>query len=208
MKKIIAILPVLALFIAGSASAHVTVKPSEAGVGSFQTFSISVPSEKDMPTTGIRLVVPEGLEHVSPTVKPGWNIRLVQEGEGDHGNVVKEVIWTGGSIPANFRDDFTFSAKVPGQESTLLWKAYQTYRDGTVVAWELAPNQEQPKNTDGSSDFSQFGPASQTKVIDDLSDPAPTVQQTEQSKKYDDSLFLSMIAVAVSVVAVFLAKRR
>jgi uncharacterized protein YcnI len=203
MKKMLAFLPLLALLVATTASAHVTVKPGEVGVGSFQTFTVSVPSEKDLPTTSVRLVVPEGMEHVSPTVKPGWNIKLVSEGEGDHGNVVKEVVWSGGSIPAQYRDDFTFSAKVPGTAQSVVWKAYQTYRDGSVVAWELGPNDMQPKKADGTSDFSAKGPASVTKVIDDLS-AKPAVAP----KKYDDSLFLAMIAVVISVYAVYRARRK
>lgn len=214
--KQITLLAVAFMLIAGVASAHVTVKPSEVGVGSFQTFSISVPTERDMPTTGLRIVIPEGLEHVSPTVKPGWTIRMVEEegeeataGEHEEG-VVKEIIWSGGSIPAHFRDDFTFSAKVPAQTTTLLWKAYQTYRDGSIVSWELAPNQEQPKNQDGSSDYSKFGPASQTKIIDDLSntDKTKTPQQTGKYSKNSDALFVSMLAVVLSVLAIYFAKRK
>jgi uncharacterized protein YcnI len=217
MKKIAAILPVLALFVASLASAHVSVKPAQVGVGAFQTFTVSVPTEQDVPTVGLRLVVPEGLEHVSPTVKPGWNIQLVHgeaapstEPGHEAEEVVKEIVWTGGSIPAHFRDEFTFSAKVPAAETSLSWKAYQTYRGGAVVAWELGPNETQPKKADGSSDFSSKGPASVTKVVNDLQ-PAQNQQQQEQESgkaKNTDSLVVSMIAVVLSVLAVYLAKRR
>ena len=62
---------------ATEASAHVGVKPSEVGVGSFQTFTVGVPNERDVPTTQVRLVLPEGLEHITPNVKQGWTIEVV-----------------------------------------------------------------------------------------------------------------------------------
>lgn len=158
--------------------AHVSVKPNQVGVGSFQTFSVGVPVEKDVATTQVRVVIPEGLEHVTPNVKPGWTIETVKQttamgnrgmGMGMHADdTVTEIIWRGGRIPAGQRDDFFFSAKVPATPTSLAWKAYQTYTDGTVVAWELGSNEPQPTGPDGAPDFSTVGPASMTKVIDDL----------------------------------------
>ena len=220
IRKVAAILPVLALIVAGTASAHVTVRPDSVGVGKFQTFNISVPTEQDQPTVGLRLVVPGGLEHVSPTVKPGWSARLVEEeaeGEGtesgEHSDemVVKEIVWSGGSIPAHFRDDFTFSARVPANETVLVWKAYQTYKDGSVVAWELTPDQAQPKNEAGESDFSEFGPASQTKVVDDLKQqatPDETKNADKATTKSTDALTVSMVAVVISVLALYFSRKR
>jgi uncharacterized protein YcnI len=205
--------------VAGVASAHVTVSPNQVGVAKFQTFSISVPNEQSQPTVAVRLVLPEGLEHVSPTVKPGWTVALVHgEAAGstepghEAGEVVKEIVWTGGSIPAEFRDDFTFSARVPATATTLSWKAYQTYRSGNTVAWELLPGQEQPKKADGTSDYSQFGPASQTKVVDDLS-AAPTNTNnnsaTAETKKSDKKAYvLSILALALSLLSLAMSSMR
>jgi uncharacterized protein YcnI len=61
------------------AFAHVVVRPAQVGVGAFQTFTVGVPNEKDKATVAVRLVLPEGLGHVSPNVKPGWTIELVHE---------------------------------------------------------------------------------------------------------------------------------
>lgn len=218
MKKIASILGIFALFVAVTASAHVSVKPAEVGVAAFQTFTISVPTEQDTPTISLRLVLPEGLEHVSPTVKPGWNIQLIHSSEmadstepgHEAEEVVKEIVWTGGSIPAHFRDEFTFSARVPSSETTLIWKAYQTYRSGAAVAWELGPNEQQPKKADGSSDYSSKGPASITKVINDLQ-PNQNEQEQEEAPvkyRYTDSLVVSMLAVVLSVLAIYMAKRK
>lgn len=205
MKKAAAILPLLAFFVATYASAHVSVKPAQVGVGAFQTFTVSVPSEKPIATTKVRLVLPEGLHHVSPTVKPGWNISLVKIGED-----VKEIVWANGNIPAEFRDEFTFSVQVPSEATEITWKAYQTYRDGSVVAWAIGTGEQQPKNADGTNDYSSSGPASVTKVVNDLT-PAQPAQAATPSKTgkstTSDALLVSMLAVVLSVFAIYKARR-
>lgn len=164
MKKAFALAAAAAVFFAGAgaASAHVIVKPASAGVGSYQTFDMGVPVEKDVPTVGVRLLVPAGVESVTPNAKPGWTITVTKDGTGE-GAQATEIDWTGGSIPAGERDDFLFSAKVPAQAATLQWKAYQTYRNGSVVAWDRPPAAEA-----GGTDA---GPYSTTQVVDDLSAP-------------------------------------
>jgi uncharacterized protein YcnI len=185
------------------------VKPAQVGVGAYQTYVVSVPTEKDIPTVSVRLLVPAGLEHVSPTVKPGWTVKLVHgepiaaEEPGEEAEAaVTEIIWTG-SIPAEFRDEFTFSAKAPTTETNITWKAYQTYRDGSVVNWDLAPGEEEKENADGS----ESGPASITKIVNDLQ-PAPQQPQMPSKTKNTDALVVSMVAVVLSVLAIYMARRR
>lgn len=217
MKKSLKFFALFAIVFLSSASyawAHATVKPSEVGVGSFQTFSIGVPNEKQIATTQVRLVVPESLEHVMPSVKPGWKIQIKEKahdesmeheaGESTHGSA-SEVTWSGGSIPVGQRDDFTFSAKAPVVVGDLVWKIYQTYADGTVVAWDLAPGEPQPQK-DGKSDFSTKGPASVTKVLDDVSkkseDKQVVMPKPEKDRLAPTALALSCIAVIASAVAI------
>jgi uncharacterized protein YcnI len=199
----------LLLISASSALAHVVVKPAEVGVGSFQTFTVGVPVEKEIPTVGLRLVIPGGLNHVSPNVKPGWKIETKKEANeaeeeaGHSEEKVTEITWSGGVIPHGQRDDFYFSAQVPAETTTLSWKAYQTYQDGSVVSWELGPNDEQPKDEEGNPDYSKSGPASETRVVDDLSQEAKT-----SSDSQDDLVLganLTELAAYAALVIAFLA---
>lgn len=220
MRKKIFAVGVLALLVVlvvpRTSYAHVTVSPKEVGVGKFQTFNLSVPVEKEVATVGLRLVMPSGLEHVSPTVKPGWNIEIkhgdaqAMEAAGQHAGhgAVTEIIWKGGSIPQGQRDDFSFSAKVPSEQVTLSWKAYQTYADGSVVAWELGPNDSQPQK-DGKPDFSSKGPASETKIIDDLTESSydnlgdlhQTLVTTQAARRNSQlALVISVVALVASIV--------
>ncbi len=191
--------------------AHVVVKPNTVGVAAFQTFTVGVPNEKATPTTQVRLVIPEGLHHVSPNVKPGWKIEIKKTtAEGSSEERVSEIIWSGGSIPVGQRDDFAFSAQAPAQEGSIQWKAYQTYGDGVTVAWD-ASKESQPKNADGSPDFSTVGPYSETTVKNDLAaaanpghpnaqEPA-MVQTAESAPKSNRAETFSIIALVLATVS-------
>jgi uncharacterized protein YcnI len=174
-----------------AASAHVTVTPAEVPISSFQTFTVSVPNEKTVGTIALRLEVPAGLERVTPTVKPGWTISTKKDANG----VVTEISWTGGRIPAERRDEFTFSAKVPAEESKIAWKAHQSYADGTIVAWTMDPNMAH------EDDFSTSGPYSVTKVINDLGS-APGYSNLRASE------LASFVLAAVALVVAGLALAR
>ena len=207
MKKYIlgSFLTVFALLLSVSTVfAHVSVKPAQVGVGAFQTFTVGVPNEKGVAATKVRLVIPEGLEHVSPNVKSGWKVDMVHEesvsmaedAAGHDEHVVKEIIWTG-NIPSGFREDFYFSAKVPADTTTVVWKAYQTYADGSVVSWELTPEMEQPKDEKGNPDYSKFGPASTTKVVNDLTQTEPVGNKTKEG----GSNSMATVALVLSIVS-------
>lgn len=167
------------LFVVTTASAHVTVKPNEVGVAAYQTFTVGVPVEKDIPTVSVKILLPEGLESVTPYVKNGWKISAT----------TTEIIWSGGTIPAGQRDDFQFSAKTPAKEGHLIWKAYQTYSDGTVVAWDNAP-----KGSHDDMGDDVLNPYSETHVVDDLN--------------HKGGISLSIVALVLSVLALGLSLRK
>lgn len=201
IKKIITITlsAVFALFFSVSpAFAHVSVKPGEAGVGERVNFAVSVPTEETDPTVEVRLVLPEGLQSVRPNAKPGWKIELKKIGDGEEATVT-EIIWSGGTIPAEQRDEFVFNAQVPAKETNLIWKAYQKYGDGDIVAWENDPKvvQEYTKNNppkDGEDDHSAPRPYSETKVINDL-------KETGDIKKDSNYSFSEDLLIGYGVVA-------
>lgn len=179
--------PALILATPGLAFAHVVVTPNKALTGAYQTFSASVPNEKDIPVTGLRLVIPDTVGSVTPTVKPGWQIETKKSGDN-----VTEITWTGGTIPVERRDDFTFSAHLPSKAGELDWKAYQTYQDGSVVSWDQKP-------VDGQDDDSgDKGPYSITVV----SDTPDTTTETKDDSSNVVPYVISIAALALSAFAV------
>lgn len=166
--------------------AHITITPDEVGIGTSQIFTLSVPNEKDIPTTGVKLLIPKNVKHVTPTVKNGWQITTTSTG-----NTITAIEWAGGSIPANQRDEFSFSARTPDTTATLLWKTYQTYENGTVVSWDKQPA------TKSHNEKENTGPYATTLIIDDLHQPAP--------KSTSDETALPNLPLVLSVLAIILA---
>lgn len=211
MRKLLALTLVSSLFfgMTGLASAHVAVRPAEVVTAGFQTFTVGAPNEKELSFNTIKLLIPSGLEHVSVTNKSGWNIEIEKSGEGEEA-VVKSVTWKGGTVTSGFREEFTFSAKVPEKSGELQWKAYQTYENGETVAWDVS-DKDQPKKQDGSPDFSKSGPFSITKVVEKM----PATLQLEKIEQASanakdtatNALYASVVAIGLGLISVLLATR-
>lgn len=129
---------VLSLFLSAVLSvafAHATVRTeaglSESVAGKSETYRLNVPVEKDMATTEIRLVIPAGVTVSRFQVSPGFTRSVVKNDAG----LVTEVIWRGRVAPMEYAR-FFFQATNPKDAGELVWKIYQKYADGTVVAWD------------------------------------------------------------------------
>ncbi len=201
LLKLSLVSSMLVLVSAVPAAAHVVVKPAEVVVADFQTFTMGVPNEKDQPTTAMKLVIPVGLQFVSPTQKPGWHITVDKEGSGENATV-KSITWSGGSVDTGLRDEFTFSAKVPDKAGELRWKAYQTYEDGTVVSWD---KQSSGKDDDEGSNS---GPFSVTKVVVQSEQAAATGAAADAKKTASHAQNFAVAALGLSLLAVALATRK
>lgn len=193
------------IFLPNVVRAHVTVKPSQVGIGERLNFSVSVPTEETAPTIQVRLVIPEGLSSVRPNVKAGWNVEIIKSGEGETERV-SEIVWSGGSIPPDMRDEFMFSAQAPAAQGELTWKAYQTYQNDVVVAWDASPEivseYESSNPEQGPRDSSNAPkPYSVTKVVDDLSAHS-TTPENSNGLTATSSIVTLIISVAALIVAV------
>lgn len=220
IKKIVTIgtstLTMLALTVV-PAFAHAVMKPSQVGVAAFQDFNLGVPSEKDSSTTSVRLLLPPGLNFVSPVVKPGWKVEVksgpILKGmkapvasDGDVTTTIPtEIDWTGGEIPAGQKDIFTFSAQVPVQETELDWKVYQGYADNSTVSWDLGKNDPQPKDSKGKIDFSSKGPYSKTMVVNDLNGSSVKDNTSMMQSKMSTMAYGSKLPLGLSVIAIILS---
>ena len=122
------------------ASAHVTVTPREAPPDSNQTFTVRVPTEKDEPTTTVRVEFPTGLTVSRFQSKPGWTRQV----ERDAQQRITAVIWSGGQVNPGEYDDFALTARTPKEAGALTFKAYQTYQGGETVEWAGAEGSERP----------------------------------------------------------------
>ncbi len=144
------------LLLALPAAAHVTLNPREAVAG-YQVFEVRVPTEREVATTSVQLIVPEGVHIGGILPLPGWAYETIKEHmseteddaaatkTSEHEEDAHEeeaeitsITWSGGAIKPGEYQSFYISTRYQGDPSQLIWKAYQTYADGDVVAWDDA----------------------------------------------------------------------
>jgi len=185
----------LVFSLSGVAMAHVVVRPGDAKTGAYQTFTVSVPVEKESPTVKVKLEIPMGVALVTPTVKPGWTIQTEKHDE-DGTDMISSITWTGGEIGIGMRDEFTFSAKTPDEPTDLQWKAYQTYKDGTLVSWDQQSTSSEEK------DDATTGPFSVTKVaVDNDQDRALKNADSKASSAQQGADTASYVGIGAGVLA-------
>ncbi len=160
----------LTLMAAAPASAHVTVTPSDTAAGAYTvlTFSNGHGCEGS-PTTAITIEIPEGINAVSPTRNPFYDVekqieQLDEPVTDSHGNEVTErvatVTYTATTpLPDGYRDAFELSLQLPDAEGeTLAFPTVQTCEEGET-AWVEIPAEGQD--------------------ADELENPAPALTITE-----------------------------
>jgi periplasmic copper chaperone A len=139
----------IVLALAGPASAHVTVNPNTATQGGYTKITFRVPNETDdTNTTKLEVNLPTDTPVASVSLKPmaGWaeateTTKLATPIKTDDGEVtqaVSKITWTASGDaaikPGQFQE-FDVSLGPLPSTGQMIFKALQTYSDGTVVRW-------------------------------------------------------------------------
>jgi uncharacterized protein YcnI len=155
---------VVALAVAGIASAHARVSPPVALAKELQLFTLAVPTEKAGTTTQVVFTPPSGFDIDSFVPSPGWKRTLKQTGSGDSA-VIKQVTYSGGSTPTGEDSTFAFLAQ-PSASKTYSFGVQQTYSDGSVVDWAGSESSDAPAPTiEATSSLGGGGGSSTLAVI-------------------------------------------
>lgn len=134
------------LMAAGPAFAHATLEHGEAAAGSTYKAVIRVGHGCDgKATKTLRVQIPDGFYNAKPMPKPGWTL-TTESGDyarpyDNHGTQmtkgVREIVWSGGELPEEWYDEFTFRGTV-GPEvvagSTIYFPTVQEC-SGAKAAW-------------------------------------------------------------------------
>jgi uncharacterized protein YcnI len=179
----------------GAALAHVEVLPATAVSGEATEFTVRVPSERDVPTTRVRVDFPDQVTVFSFAEPPaGWTVIPLRRPDGRF----RGVVYGGGEIPAGRYADFRVLG-TPFEEGTSVWPSRQTYADGRVKPWtgppEL-PGQEEAAES-GPTDP---GPAASVEIVAAGSDPAGAAA-TDDGDGSDAAVWLGVIAIGISLLA-------
>jgi uncharacterized protein YcnI len=148
------------LLVAGPASAHVTVQPTEAQQGSYSKLVFKVPTERDnASTTKLEVDLPADspIASVQTEPVPGWDVQVhksklpkpITTDDGKVTDYVSQIVWSKGKIaPGQFQEFPISVGPLPDNTDKLVFKALQTYSSGEVVRWiqETKAGQDEPPN--------------------------------------------------------------
>jgi uncharacterized protein YcnI len=148
---------VLAVLGAAEASAHVTVSPASLPQGTSDALlTFRVPNESaTAAVVGLKVQFPvtHPIVLVNPESGSGWQVSVVRSAlpkpvttdDGTFTSITSEIDWSGGSIPVGQFGEFNVLAQgIPTGTDALVFKAIQTYADGTVVSWIEVPTKSVP----------------------------------------------------------------
>lgn len=206
----------LSFALAGAAAAHVTVTaPGATSGGGDQEITFRVPVEKDSNTIGLTVQLPTATPIASVDVEPvaGWThtekssklAKPIHTDDGDITSAVTEITWkaaNGGLIPGEFGAFTIIAGQLPDAKQ-IVFRALQTYADGSVVRWiqTAAP---------GSKDEPDFPAPTLDLAASSSSDAPPqTVSVAPSSSSSSSSntgpVVLSIVALVLAAAALGLS---
>ncbi|AJS61715.1 hypothetical protein UB51_23880 [Paenibacillus sp. IHBB 10380] len=198
------------LLFSGVASAHVTVKPATSAPGAWETYSIKIPVEKDIPTTKVTLKIPAGVDFKQYQPVPEWEVSTEKDSTGK----VVSITWsaTGNGISAGEFQQFNFVAQNPKEDEVIAWDAFQYYNDGSIVEWTGDEKSELPHSMTQVTTAPASDEASHNDSHGhDSTTPAPSESDQEPSNISDtssstsSSSIMDIIILIVSIAAFLLS---
>ncbi|HEY4365715.1 MAG TPA: DUF1775 domain-containing protein [Steroidobacteraceae bacterium] len=126
------------LFSMSVATAHVTVWPKTSVLGTYEKYTVRVPTEGNIATTSIELEIPANATFISIGAAVGHTYELRKS----DGRVVA-IVWSMQINPGEFAE-FAFIARNPKDGTELIWKAVQRFADGTSTQWNGAAGDKRP----------------------------------------------------------------
>lgn len=215
MKKLLASFALFAAMLlpAVPVSAHVRLDPSTTVVGR-QVYGVRVPNEKEISTTKVRLVVPDGVDITGVLPVAGWthaekkmkveSAAAEEMAEGGHDEEaaterITEITWEGGEIKAGEYMVFNFSTNYTGEPKEVTWKAYQTYSDGSVVPWDGSSEEAEAPTVKITAESAAD---SVKKSVDDLS--KEVAAQKDKGFEPDVNTWLAGVALVFAIVTLML----
>lgn len=131
----------------------------------------------------------------------GWKYELTKDSAGK----ITSVVWsaTGEGLSSTEFGEFNMQGKVGDQAASISWKAYQTYKDGSVVEWVGAAGSDKPASV------TTVNPKPATAKMDsdghDHGGGSTAAALDEGTTNSNLPLYLSIAALVLGLVAVVAA---
>jgi hypothetical protein len=123
--------------LASQVLAHAIISPTEGVSGARHKFySIVAPNEKDVAVVGMKVEVPPEWKAAGGQINrvqrdPLWDITV----DRDEDDWIRSITWSGSEAPGYSFLKFDLIVSLPDLAGMQQIKIWQTYADGSVVAW-------------------------------------------------------------------------
>ncbi|MBM3818325.1 MAG: DUF1775 domain-containing protein [Acidimicrobiia bacterium] len=128
----------LALLLPAVAGAHVSITPRESTAGATEKYTIRIPTEGKVATTGAEIEFPAGVIVETIQAPMGWKYDVRRQDD----RVVAMTIHADVK-PYEFIE-VSFVARNPREGAQIVWILRQRFADGTVTDWTRGPNGTRP----------------------------------------------------------------
>lgn len=128
-----------------SAWGHSDLDPRQSIPRKWETYTLSVPTETEVPTVRVVLHVPPEFEIEMVEHNRVWRITTERDARG----FIRLVSWGENSIPHQTFESFRFLARNPAMVGTYRWKIEQHYQTGEPAMWEALTQIVTLENTGG-----------------------------------------------------------
>ena len=125
---------------------HSDLDPRQSIPNKWETYTLNVPTETEIPTVQVRLLVPRECEIEMLEHSQLWQIAKSRDERG----YIREVTWSGSTIPPQTFANFKLLVRNPTTPGTYLWKIEQYYQDGTMATWEAQTQIVPPASVGGA----------------------------------------------------------
>jgi uncharacterized protein YcnI len=125
---------------------HSDLDPRQSIPNKWETYTLNVPTETEVSTVQVHLLVPREFEIEMLEHSPVWQITKTRDERG----YIREVTWSGSSIPPQTFAEFKLLVRNPATPGTYIWKIEQHYQDSTAATWEAQTQIVSPATVGGA----------------------------------------------------------
>lgn len=114
--------------------AHVSITPRQSASGATEKYTIRIPTEGKVATTGADIEFPAGVIVETIQAPAGWKYEVTRQDDRIVSMTIQADVKPGEFI------EVAFVARNPRSENRIVWTLRQRFVDGTVTDWTTAPN--------------------------------------------------------------------
>jgi uncharacterized protein YcnI len=124
----------LMLVLPAAAHAHVSITPRQSTPGATEKYTIRIPTEGKVATTGADIEFPAGVIVETIQAPAGWRYEVKRQDDRIVSMSIQADVKPGEFIEVGF------VARNPRSGARIVWKLSQRFADGTVTDWTNGPN--------------------------------------------------------------------